>query len=162
MDAPWLYHHSPYVNVGLELFWHCSSCSVSSQPELISGVISQTQRWCEPPNVFLGRVLLLFAHQSVNSPTLPTNHSHRETRREQWSTHCSRLRRTTVFVYGLYDCANVFETLACIPASPDGNWQKKLRLAFFFPVDYHHNRTLVVFLLVNISVHTFIRFILRW
>jgi len=50
--------------------------------ELTPGVINQTLRLCEPPNVFLGS-LLLFAHRSVNSPTLPTNHSHRETRRER-------------------------------------------------------------------------------
>lgn len=82
--------------------WHSASCSISSQPELIPGVIKQTRRRCEAPNVFLGRVLLLFAHQSVNSPTLPTNHSHRETRGEQWSTQCSGLRRTTTHVCGLY------------------------------------------------------------
>lgn len=33
-------------------------------------------------------ILLLFAHQRVNSPTAPTNHSHREAQSERRITHC--------------------------------------------------------------------------
>lgn len=47
--------------------------------EPILGVMNQTPRQRKPQNVFLN-ILLLFAHRSVNSPTLPANHTHRERR----------------------------------------------------------------------------------
>lgn len=70
----------------------CKLLSLQSS-ELIPGAINQTLRRCEPLNVFLD-FLWLFAHQCVNSPTLPTNHSHRATRREWRSARCFGILRT--------------------------------------------------------------------
>lgn len=90
-----------------------SSCHQEAQRKLLNlqsaeltpGVINQRLRRCEPRDVFLGS-LLFFAHWSVNSPTLLTNHSHRETktgtgRKGQlgWSAYhraCLRVRRPGV------------------------------------------------------------------
>lgn len=75
--------HRPYGIVGFKFVTKWRGCKLLNlqSAALSPGVINQTRRCCEPQNVFLGN-LLLFAYLSVNSPTLPTNHSHRETMRE--------------------------------------------------------------------------------
>lgn len=64
---------------------------------------AQAHSGCEQPNtkavrnhkMYFWDILLLFAHQRVNSPTAPTNHSHRGTER---ATNHTLLGRTVMAV----------------------------------------------------------------
>ena len=94
----------------------CKLLSLQSS-ELIPGAINQTRRQCEPLNVFLD-FLWLLARQCVNSPTLPTNHSHRATRRERRSARCFGILRTmhvfAVLLMYVLACAYVLQTLCVL------------------------------------------------
>ena len=124
----------------------CKLLSLQSS-ELIPGAINQTRRQCEPLNVFLD-FLWLLARQCVNSPTLPTNHSHRATRRERRSARCFGILRTmhvfAVLLMYVLACAYVLQTL-CVIARADGNRHKNLCGVFPLPAGMYHNFTVWVF-----------------
>lgn len=125
----------------------CKLLSLQSS-ELIQGAINQTLRRCEPLNVFLD-FLWLFAHQCVNSPTLPTNHSHRATRRERRSARCFGIFENYACVCRITRvraCTRICAPdLVCVTARADGNRHKNLCGVFPLPAGMYHNFTVWVF-----------------